>query len=104
MQGIVNEEILRGQVVILVSDGLASGGSLEAASDFVKPIRVKRLIIAAPVASVSAVDRMHILGDELHVLGVTDNFLDTNHYYENNDIPDREEILRQLNDMVLGWR
>ncbi|MBC7746901.1 hypothetical protein H7Y40_02885 [Pedobacter sp.] len=102
--GIVSEEMLRGHVVVLVSDGLPSGASLEAAADFLKPIRIKRLIIAAPVVSVEAVDRMHILGDELHVLGVTDNFIDVNHYYDLNDIPDHETTIRTLNDNVLNWR
>lgn len=102
--GIVSEEMLRDHVVLLVSDGLPNGASLEAAADFLKPIRVKRLIITAPIASVDAVDRMHILGDELHVLGVTDNFMDTNHYYEINDVPDHEATVQVLNNNVLNWR
>lgn len=102
--GLVNEEMLRDQVVVLVSDGLPNGASLEAAADFLKPIRVKRLVICAPIASVDAVDRMHIVGDELHVLGVTENYMDTNHYYDINDIPDHETTVRTLNDNVLTWR
>lgn len=101
--GIVDEAMLRERVVILVSDGLSSGISLDAAADFLKPIRMKRLIIATPIASVGAVDRMHILGDELHVLGVTDNYFDTNHYYDVNDVPDREMTLAALNEVILNW-
>lgn len=102
--GIVNEDMLREHVVILVSDGLPNGASLEAAADFLKPLRLKKLIIVTPIASVSAVDRMHILGDELHVLGVTENYFDTDHYYDVNDVPDHETTIRTLNDTVLYWR
>lgn len=102
--GIVDESMLREQNVILLSDGLPHGGSLEAAAEFLKPLHLRRLIIAAPVASVEAVDRAHLLADELHIIGVTDNYLDTNHYYDNNDVPDHETTLAILNDYVLKWR
>lgn len=102
--GIVNEDMLREQVVILVSDGLENGASLDAAADFIKPIRIKKLIVAAPVASVEAVDRMHILADELHILNATDNFMGSDHYYDVNDVPNHETTLAVLNDNILNWR
>ncbi len=102
--GIVNDEILLEQHVILVSDGLSNGASLDAAAAYLKPLRVKRLIIVAPIASVAAVDKAHLLGDELHILSVIDNYLDTNHYYEVNDVPSHEQTVQVLNDFVLHWR
>jgi len=102
--GIVDEAMLRGQNVILVADGLSNGASLDAAADFLKPLNITRLIIAVPVASVPAVDRMHIMGDELHVLSVTDNYLDTDHYYDTNDVPSHEATVAALNEIVLNWR
>lgn len=101
--GIVDESMLREQNVIVVTDGLASGASLDAVADFIKPLHVLKLIIAAPIASVEAVDRAHIIGDELHILAVTENYLDTNHYYDVNDVPSREATIAALNDIVLGW-
>lgn len=102
--GIVSPSMLRDHNVILVSDGLSSGASLDAAADFLKPLRIQRVVIAAPVASVAAVDRAHILGDELHFLSVTDNYLATNHYYDVNDIPSHEATIAELNEIVLNWR
>lgn len=102
--GIVNEEMLRGHIVIIVADGLPNGTSLDAVADYLRPIRVEKLIIATPIASVDAVDRMHILGDELHVIGVTDNYMDTMHYYEDNTIPDQAGIESILNSAILTWR
>lgn len=101
--GIVDASMLREHNVIVVSDGLSNGLSLDAAADFMKPLHVTRLIMVAPVVSVAAVDRMHILADEIHVLSVTDNFLDTDHYYDVNDIPSHEAIVATLNEIVLNW-
>ncbi len=102
--GIVEESMLREHNVILVSDGLGSPADLDAVADYLKPLKINRLIVAAPVASVEAVDRAHVVGDELHILSVTDNFLDTNHYYDANDIPSHEELVATLNQNVLNWR
>ena len=102
--GLLDADMLRDHVVILVSDGLSTGVTLEAAAEYLKHIRVTRMVIATPVASVSAVDRMHVLGDEIHVLHVTDNFLDTDHYYDNNVVPSHEETIARINATILNWR
>ncbi len=102
--GALDVKLLQEHVVILVSDGLRSGDVLESAADFLKPVKAKRLIIAAPIASVSAVDRMHMLADELHCLSVTDNYLDTDHYYDLNDVPNHEQAVEIINKNVLNWR
>lgn len=102
--GALDVEVLREHVVILVSDGLQSGDILDAAADFLKPVKTKRLVIAAPVASVAAVDRMHILADELHVLSVTENYLDTAHYYDIDDVPTHEQAIQTINNIVLNWK
>ncbi|MDX2776254.1 phosphoribosyltransferase family protein [Streptomyces caniscabiei] len=102
--GIIDSDMLRDHVVILVADGLDNGASLDVAVDFLKPIRIKKLVVATPVATVAAVDKMHMLADELHVLDVKENFMGTNHYYEQNDIPTHEETIAKINQIVLNWR
>lgn len=102
--GIVNEQMLYGHNVIVVADGLPNGASLDAVADYMKPIRIKKLVVVTPVASVDAVDRMHIFGDELHVIGVTENFMGVNHYYEDNNIPSHEDVINIINNAILSWR
>ena len=102
--GVVSESMLREQNVVLLSDGLKDPGILEVAVNYMKPLKILRLIVATPVASVPAVDRAHVLADELHILSITNNFLDVNHYYEVNDTPSHEETIQMLNDFVLRWR
>jgi len=102
--GIIENELLRDHVVILVSDGLDNGASVEVANDFMKPVHIKRLVVATPTASVQAVDRLHILADELHILDVKENFMNINHYYNDNNIPSHEETIAKINQIVLNWR
>lgn len=102
--GLINSEMLRDHVVILVSDGLDTGSSLDVAVDFLKPIRIKRLVVATPTSTVQAVDKLHVLADELHVLDVKANFMGVDHYYNQNDIPSHEDTIAKINQIVLNWR
>lgn len=102
--GLVDKTMIRHHVIILVSDGLKSGTPLDAAAEFLKPVAIERLVVAAPVASVAAVDRMHIVADEIQCLSVTDNYLDTNHYYDINEVPEHNQIVSIINQNVLNWR
>lgn len=102
--GIINDDMLRDRVVIFVADGVDSGAAIDVAMDYIKPIRVKRVIFTVPVASVPGVDRLHMAADELHVLDVRENFMGTDHYYEDNTVPGNEEIIAKLNQVVLNWR
>ena len=101
--GVINKEILRDRAIILVSDGLDDGSVLDVAVDFLKPIRIKRLVVASPIATVQAVDKIHVLADEIHILDVRVNFLDVNHYYNNNEIPTHELTIKKINQIILNW-
>lgn len=101
--GEINREFLKRHIVILVSDGLTSGFSLDIAKDFLKPITVHKLIIATPVASVSAVDRMHLIGDEICCLSVVQDFVSVDHYYDSNYLPTYEEIIKIMRNITLNW-
>lgn len=102
--GIIDNNMLRDRSIILVSDGLDKGSVLDVAIDFLKPIRTKRLIIVSPVATIQAVDKIHILADEVHILDVRENFLGVNHYYNDNKIPSHESTIKKINQIVLNWR
>jgi len=102
--GFIDNKMLRDRVVILVSDGLDSGSSLDVAVDFLKPIQIKSIVVATPVATVQAVDKLHVLADELHVLDVKANYLGTDHYYNQNNIPSHEDTIAKINQIILNWQ
>ncbi len=101
--GMVKRDLLKRRVIILVADGMPDGFLLDMAADFLKPVVIKKLVLAVPIASVSAVDRMHLLGDELHVLSVPENYMNTDHYYEDNDIPGQDGLFKVMEKISLQW-
>lgn len=102
--GLIKRELLRGQNIILVADGLNSTFALDAAASFLKPVKIEHLIVATPLANVQAVDRMHILADELYCLSVPADYMNTDHYYEHNDVPDHAAIIKTIQQIVLHWK
>ncbi|MBP6038405.1 MAG: hypothetical protein KA604_03670 [Candidatus Saccharimonas sp.] len=102
--GMIDTAMLRERVVILVSDGFNDGAILSVALDFLKPIHIKKMVVVAPVASIPAVDQLHVVADELHILDVKENFMGTNHYYTDNTIPTHDETVAKINQVILNWR
>lgn len=102
--GLIRKDLLTDHNVILVSDGLVDGFPLDAAAAFLKPIHVKRLIVATPLASVAAVDRMHILADEIFCLSVIEDYISTEHYYEAQDVPSHDKVIKTIEQIVAHWK
>lgn len=102
--GVISADLLRDRVVVLVSDGFYDNASISVALDFLKPIRIRRLIVAAPVATIPLVDQLHVAADELHILDVKVNFLGVDHYYSDNYVPTHDETIAKINQIVLNWR
>lgn len=85
---------LRDRVVVAVSDGFTDTLGLDVLEDFIKPIRTKRLIIAAPLTNVKALDKMHLLADELVILDVREDMISIDHHYEKNNIPSYKDLIK----------
>src|SRR5262249_5586152 len=60
--------LFTGKSVLLVDDGLATGATIEAAALSVRKHNATRVVIAAPVASASAVERLQRVADDVKVL------------------------------------
>lgn len=102
--GMVRRDLLKGHNVILVADGFDSPFLLDLAAEFLKPIAIEKLIVATPLASVVAVDRMHIMADEIDCLSVVEDYISTDHYYDKQDIPDHATVVKTIEDIVLHWK
>ena len=102
--GLITSDMLRERVVILVSDGLADGAMISVAIDFLKPIRISKLVVVSPLATIPVVDQLHVSADEVHILDVKENFMGVDHYYEDNTIPSHEEVIAKINENILNWQ
>jgi predicted phosphoribosyltransferase len=102
--GTIDKNLLEGHSIIVVSDGLKTGFLVDLAVEFLKPIQIDKLIVATPFASVPAVDRMHVLADDLYCLNVIEEYIDTNHYYDKQDVPDHATVLKTVEHIILNWK
>ncbi len=102
--GLIRKDLLQDHNVILVSDGLSNGFSLDIAAQFLKPIHTNKLIVATPLASIQAVDRMHILADDIFCLSVIEDYINTDHYYDTQDVPSHELVVKTVEQVVAHWQ
>jgi len=100
----IDKDLLKDRHVILVADGLKTGFEVDLMALFLKPIAIKSLVVDTPFASVQAVDRMHVLADDLHCLSVIADYFDTNHYYDTQDIPDHKAVIETIEQLVSQWQ
>lgn len=101
--GEIDPKFLKRHVVIIVADGLPLAAPLDVVADFLKPIKIPRLLIATPLASVNAVDRMHLLGDEVYCLNTAENLMELNHYYEDNTLPEFDDCIKIMQHISMTW-
>ena len=101
--GIISKEYFRNRVVIVVSDSAFTGLAYKMAADFLKTVKVQKVVMVAPIASVQAVDVLHVAADDVEFLQIFEFPFEVNHYYEQHDLPEHNAILNILNDIILNW-
>jgi len=85
-----------GKSVLLVDDGLATGATTEAAVLSVRKQNAKLIVVAAPVASTNAVERMQRVADHVQALLVDPDFDAVGRYYQEFSQTTDDEVLELL--------
>jgi putative phosphoribosyl transferase len=73
--------VLDGKAVLIVDDGLATGATAEAAVHSAKQQRARRVIVATPVASTKAIERLARVADGVVALVTDPDFVAVGQYY-----------------------
>lgn len=87
---------LSGKTVLIVDDGLATGATTEAAVMSAKSQSARKVIVATPVASPSAIERVEAVADEVISLVVDPDFIAVGQFYESFAQTADEEVMALL--------
>jgi predicted phosphoribosyltransferase len=87
---------LAGKRVLLVDDGLATGSTTEAAVLSARSRQAASILVAAPVGSTSAVDRLERVADQVRVLHIDPNFDAVGRYYDEFSQTTDDEVIQLL--------
>lgn len=101
--GEIDKNLLKRHVVIVVSDGIVNGLSLDVASDFLKPILTSQIIVATPLCNSEVVDRIRMMTSGFYCLDRIEAGFPLSHYYQENTIPDHDTVVELMNSIALKW-
>ena len=89
---------LRDRVVILVDDGIATGATMQAAIAAIRADTPRRVVVATPVASPEALERISQLADEVVCLSAPFGFSAVGRHYVSFPQLRDEDVRRILDD------
>ncbi|HEY0069096.1 MAG TPA: phosphoribosyltransferase family protein [Chloroflexia bacterium] len=85
---------LRGKTAVIIDDGLTTGYTMMAAAIAVRKLEPQRIIVAVPVASIEAIERLGSYVDELHAVRISyeDPFAVAGYYKYYGPLSDQDVI------------
>ncbi len=83
---------VKGEAVILVDDGIATGSSMRAGISALRQMKPARLVIAIPVAPLSTCNRLRAEVDELVCVYTPDSFYAIGQFYDDFSQVTDEEV------------
>lgn len=94
----------RGQTVILVDDGLATGSSMRAAAAALRKAGAARIVVAVPVASRATCDQLREEGNEVICATTPEPFFAVGQWYKDFSQTTDEEVRELLERSVVKDR
>lgn len=87
---------VKGKIVILVDDGVATGATMKSAISALKIEKPERIVVALPVASVEAKRSIGAMVDEIICLQAPPDFMAVGAYYEDFSQVTDDEVVEML--------
>ena len=91
-----NELDLKGKIILLIDDGLATGATTTAAINYIRKKNPAKLILAVPVAPPETVNKLRLLVDDMTVLQAPPDFTAVGQFYSDFPQVSGEEVINLL--------
>ena len=92
-------ENLQGKTVIVIDDGIATGNTLMGTVNLIRKSKPGKIVIAVPIASKSAVNKLSSEVDEIIALLIPEEFSGVGAFYEDFEQVSDEEVNFYMNKL-----
>src|SRR3989338_6527335 len=90
---------LKGKIVIIIDDGIATGNTIKLAIDMARKEKAKKVVVAIPVAPSENIIQLKELADEVVCLETPFPFFAIGQFYETFTQVDDDEAIRLLKEV-----
>ncbi len=94
----LKKRVIKGRVVILVDDGIATGYTAIAAARFIKKQKPRKLVLAVPVAPKQTLEKIREEVDDVVCLYSPASFMAIGQFYEKFEQISDDEVIRILGE------
>ncbi len=94
-------EPVKGKVVIIVDDGIATGFTMRASIEAIKSQKPSKIVVAVPVASPRIVSSLRGMVDDFIALETPPDFSGVGQFYQDFSEVTDEEVLEKLSSLKL---
>lgn len=102
--GLTDTQELADKNVIIVTDGVKTGMSFDAAKHLLKRIEIKKAIAAIPIGVPEAIERVRQQVDEVHCLSQEINeALPIDHYYTDEPAVENRDVIDRIDNVASRW-
>lgn len=98
---VLDPHLFSNKRAILVNDMTMDGTEFKAGLDYLHPIRTEKTILVSAVAKTDAVYRLRELADQVLVAHSTDNDFPSNHYFEDDSVPDTADLIALMQNTLI---
>ena len=88
---------VKGKVVIIIDDGVATGNTLLSTIDMIRNEHPKKIVVAVPVASQQAAKKLSEVTDEFVCAWIPSQFYSVGEFYLDFTQVTDEEVIQMLN-------